>query len=87
MCELTQKELIRLNIAEAREQLKEIEESLKKDEEYSEVELQHDLEHAYHHLNYAWNIRKLSDDEVSKMTEQNFASLSRYPKDDILEYE
>jgi hypothetical protein len=87
MCELTQKELIRLNIAEAREQLQEIEESLKKDEEYSEVELQHDLEHAYHHLNYAWNIRKLSDDEVSTITEQNFASLSRYPKDDILEYE
>jgi hypothetical protein len=86
MCDLIQKELILLNIAEAREQLQEIEESLKKDEEYSEIELQHDLEHAYHHLNYAWNIRKLSDEEVSKMTEHNFADLSRYPKDNIIEY-
>ena len=87
MSDLIQKELILLNITEAREQLQEIEESLNNEEEYTEIELKMDLEHAYHHLNYAWNIRKLTDDDVAKMTEYNFSELSKYPGDDILEYE
>ena len=89
MSDLIQKDLILLNITEAREQLQEIEESLNNEEEFTEIELKLkiDLENAYHHLNFAWNIRKLTDDEVARMTEHNFSELSKYPGDDILEYE
>jgi len=80
------RELTRINIQEAREQLQEIEKSLL-DNDYDEVELRIELEHAYHHLNYAWNIRNASDEELKKSTKEHFAKYSKYPKKDILEWE
>lgn len=82
---MRQREAIRQNISEAREQLEEIEKSLL-NPEYEACELQVDLEHAYHHLNYAWNIREESDAALAELSAENFAKWSRYPADDIHEF-
>jgi hypothetical protein len=80
------KEIMKANISEAKEELEEIEKRLEKDD-YDEVELRIALEHAYHHLNYAWNIRNVSEEELVQHTDKDFKKWSRYPKEDILEYE
>jgi len=83
---MNQREIVRQNIAEAREQLEEIEKSLL-DPEYNECELRIELEHAYHHLNYAWNIRNESDATVVAHSNESFAKWSKYPMGEINEYE
>ena len=83
---MNQREIILQNIAEAREQLEAIEKSLL-DPDYDECELRIELEHAYHHLNYAWNIRNESDTAVGRHSDENFAKWSKYPIGEIHEYE
>jgi len=80
-----QREIILQNISEAREQLEEIERFLL-NPEYEECELRIDLEHAYHHLNYAWNIRDESDAALAEHSAENFAKWSQYPAGDIHEF-
>ena len=58
------KELIAINIEEARDELTGILSDLKRDSDYSEIELKIALEHAYHHINYAWNIRNINKDRI-----------------------
>lgn len=83
---MKQRQIVLLNIAEAREQLEEIEKALL-NQSYEEVELQIHLEHAYHHLNYAWNIRGESDEALAAHTAADFARWSKYPFREIQEYE
>lgn len=82
---MRQREIILQNIAEAREQLEEIEKSLL-NPEYEECELQIDLEHAYHHLNYAWNIRDESDAALATHSDEDFARWSKYPAGEMHEF-
>ncbi len=81
------KDLITDNIQEAREQLEAIEKQLQNDSEYDEVELRIELEHAYHHLNFAWNIRNEDDEKLETFSNEDFQKWSKFPKDDIMEYE
>ncbi|PHS11845.1 MAG: hypothetical protein COA86_18935 [Kangiella sp.] len=81
------KYLVIANIEEAMEQLQDTLSELQKDPEYSEIEFKIDLEHAYHHLNYAWNIRNIEDKEVDKNIDKNYAKWSKYPSGEMLEYE
>lgn len=81
------KYLILENIQEAREQLEEIEKQLQDDSDYDDVELRIELEHAYHHLNFAWNIRNEDDKKIDKFSNEDFQKWSKFPKDDIMEYE
>ena len=83
---MNQREIVRLNIAEAREQLEAIEESLL-DPDYDECELRLELEHAYHHLNYAWNIRNETDAALAAHSHENYAKWSKYPAGEVNEYE
>lgn len=83
---MIQRDIILANISEAREQLEAIEKSLV-DPEYEEVELKLDLEHAYHHLNYAWNVRNESDEALSKHSAPDFIKWSKFPVGEIQEYE
>ncbi len=87
MNDLKNKEIIAANLLEAKDQLIEILESLEAGKDYSEVELKIDLEHAYHHLNYAWNIRNVSEKDLEKLKDEDFVKWSKYPKDEILDYE
>lgn len=73
-------EIILYNIKEAREQLEEIEELLI-DENLSEINFETQLEHTYHHLNFAWNIRHSSTEEYKEMSEDNFKKWSKFPKE------
>lgn len=72
--------IILYNIQEAREQLEEIEKLLI-DENLSEIEFQTQLEHSYHHLNFAWNIRHSSTEEYKEMSVDNFNKWSKFPKE------
>jgi hypothetical protein len=36
------------------------------------------LSHAYHHLNLAWNIRRISTSEYSRLTQEQFERWGRY---------
>jgi hypothetical protein len=83
---MIQREIILQNISEAREQLEAIEKSLL-DPDYDECELKIGLEHAYHHLNYAWNIRNESDATLGRDSDEDFAKWSKYPTGEIYEYE
>lgn len=83
---MIQREIILHNIAEAREQLEAIEKSLL-NPEYDECELRIELEHAYHHLNYAWNIRNEPDAALDVHSKEDFAKWSKYPEADIHAYE
>ena len=68
------------NLREAREQLQEIEQRIQK-KNYSEVELYIDLQHAYHHLNFAWNARTVRTREYTRMTDADFNKWSQFPED------
>ena len=81
------RDLIISNLEEAAKQLEETVEELRDDTEYDEDQLRVDLEHAYHHLNYAWHIRKVSEEEATECSQENYVKWSKYPKEDILEYE
>ena len=69
------------NITEAREQLEQIEALQQRGEKISEVELQISLEHAYHHLNFAWNIRHASTKRYANLSDEDFNLWSKFPKE------
>jgi len=83
---MIQREIILENIAEARQQLEAIEKSML-DAQYEECELRLDLEHAYHHINYAWNIRNESDAALVRHSDEDFVKWSKFPVGEIREYE
>jgi hypothetical protein len=74
-------EIILSNLAEAREQLEMIEARAKSGEPPAEGEFQIMLEHAYHHLNFAWHVRRVSTKRYSRLTDEEFNQWSRYPKE------
>jgi hypothetical protein len=73
-------EIILYNIAEAREQLEQIEERVKNGKKPAEGELQVMIEHAYHHLNFAWNIRHVSTKRYSRLSDDEFNEWSKFPQ-------
>lgn len=70
--------IIRSNIAEAIEELQRIERKAA-DGELLEGELQVGLLHAYHHLNFAWNVRRVSSSEYSRLSQEQFEQWGKYP--------
>lgn len=82
---MIQREIILANISDAREQLEAIEKSLL-DPEYEEIEFKLDLEHAYHHLNYSWNARNATDQELSEHSQTSFQKWSKFPVGELDEY-
>jgi hypothetical protein len=79
------KEVILSNIVEAREELEKIEKELL-EKSYDEAEFKIALGHAYHHLNYAWNVRKASEKELVEHSDVDFKKWSKYPANDMVEY-
>jgi hypothetical protein len=75
------RQIIESNIEEAREQLEEIEKQLSAG--LNEGELLVMLQHAYHHLNFAWNARKVSNSRYAKLSEEEFNEWGKYPAADI----
>jgi len=73
-------EIVRLNIAEAVEQLQQLEQRASTGELHEEG-LQVGLCHAYRHLNVAWNARCVRTREFANLSDKQFADWSRYPSD------
>lgn len=44
------------------------------------------MEHAYHHLNFAWNIRNIGPKRAAQCSKKDFNEWSKYPRD-LEEYE
>ena len=80
-------DLIKANLEEAKEELESIISDIDTDSEYSEGELRLALEHAYHHLNYAWHIRNVDEKRAGECSQKDFVAWSKYPAGDIHEYE
>ena len=78
---------IHLNLEEAKMELDKIVLDIEKDDEYSEENLKIALEHVYHHLNFAWNIRNEDEEKIAKCLSEDFRKWSKYPIDDITEYD
>ena len=68
------------NIKDAREELEKIE-KLIEEKNISEIDLQIRLEHSYHHLNFAWNTRKISSEKHQKMSDEDFNEWGKFPKE------
>jgi hypothetical protein len=73
--------IILYDITEAREQLEEIERRVKNGKAPREGEFQVLLEHAYHHLNFAWNTRHAQTKRYSHLTDEDFNEWSKFPKE------
>jgi hypothetical protein len=72
------RKIVRSNLAEAIEQLQELE-GKAANGELLEEHLQIGLLHAYHHLNFAWNVRRISMSEYSNLTQSQFEKWGTYP--------
>lgn len=81
------RDLIISNLEEAIEQLQKTVAELRNNAEYDESQLRIDLEHAYHHLNFGWHIRQVSEAEAAECSQENHVKWSKYPAGEILEYE
>ncbi len=84
---MNNRDLIIANLEEAIEQLQETISEIGSNKEYDEVELRIDMEHAYHHLNYAWHIRNVSASEAEECSKENYVKWSKFPLGEIHEYE
>jgi len=46
-----------------------------------EEQLQMGLLHAYHHLNFAWNVRQIATADYANLSQKQFEAWGRYPAD------
>jgi hypothetical protein len=70
--------IIKGDLAEAGEELERLQ-SLASKGKLTEVQLQIGLCHAYHHLNFAWNIRYVPTAQYRHLTQRQFERWGKYP--------
>lgn len=74
-------DIIRYNVSEAREELERIEALIGAGGKLSEAELSVMFEHAYHHLNFAWNARRTSNKQHRNLKDEDFNAWGKFPTD------
>lgn len=72
------------NISEAREELEKIEALARSGEELDDGDLTVMFGHAYHHLNFAWNARRVADEKYRNLTGEDFNEWGKFPADVML---
>jgi hypothetical protein len=72
------RQIIQSNIVEAIEELQKLERKAA-DGTLNEGGLHVGLHHAYHHLNFAWNVRRISTSEYASLTDAKFNEWGKYP--------
>jgi len=73
-------EIIGSNLSEAIAELERIR-GLAAKGELNEADFQIGLRHAYHHLNFAWNIRHVPTAQYAKLTDAQFEQWGKYPSE------
>ena len=73
--------IIASNLREALAQLEEVQTRIDKRDYPAEGELQVLLEHVYHHINCAWNIRRIKTKDYANLTEDDFNQWGKFPKE------
>jgi len=73
--------IVASNIADAREELESIEALVAAGTPPGDVEFQVAMQHAFHHLNFAWNVRHQSLDRYANLTKEEFDRWGRFPSD------
>ena len=71
-------EIIGHNIAEAIEELRNLHDRATNGT-LTEAEFQVGLLHAYHHLNFSWNIRHVATSQYANLTQRQFNQWGKYP--------
>ena len=74
-------QIIKSNISEAKQELEKLESQIESGKKPDLVELQISLQHAYHHINFAWNVRNKTLKEYQKFTDKDFKKFGKYPID------
>lgn len=73
-------EIILYNLRDVKQEIEKIEQFAGSDA-MTAYDFQTMMEHAYHHLNFAWNTRHISTKRYSKCVEKDFNEWSKFPKD------
>jgi len=73
-------DFILYNLRDVREQIDEIV-KLAEAGDLDEMDFELKMEHAYHHLNFAWNIRHAPPDRASQCVAEDFNEWSKFPSD------
>jgi hypothetical protein len=76
------KNTILSDLREAKEELDSLIAEIENDDEFDFDNYYVSMQHIYHHLNTAWNIRKESEETIKEYTEDNFRRWSQFPKDE-----
>jgi hypothetical protein len=69
------------NLREAAEELAQAVIDIEADPDYDSDELLVAMQHAYHHLNSAWNGQKISPLKADNMTGMTWSRLGEFPSD------
>jgi hypothetical protein len=75
------REVILSNVSEAREELEQIEAHVRGGGELTDGALSVMFGHAYHHLNFAWNARRVADEEYRDLKDEDFNAWGKFPTD------
>jgi hypothetical protein len=75
------KDQVLFHLQEAAEELNRTVAELEGDPEYCEAELYVAMQHLYHHVNTAWNSRRVDPTDLERATDQDFNTWGAYPAD------
>jgi hypothetical protein len=75
------KQYILLNLHEALEEIDRTIRKLQNELEYNEPEFRIAMEHAFHHMNIAWNARNTTKEQAFECSAKDFDSWGKFPKD------
>jgi hypothetical protein len=75
------RKIILTNISEAREELQRIEEMLESSERLEPIHFQIAMQHAFHHLSFAWNIRYWPSKRYTSLAPADFQEAGKFPQD------
>ena len=69
------------HLNEASEELKKLQAALQSAAVVEKEEFEIAIEHAYHHINTAWNSRSISDQEAASHSDADFIEWRQFPKE------
>ena len=72
---------IALNLSEAREELERLEKFAADPKRRNDGEFMVGIAHAYHHLNFAWNVRLVPLSRYADLSDADFNRWGRFPRD------